>query len=192
MECSLNKQINKNIRIANIEQDAKHILEIYEPYILNTTVTFEYNKIPLKIFQQRMKIIMQQFPWLVYEEKGEILGYAYASSFHEREAYAWDCETSIYIKQECKKKGIGSQLYKVLFELIQRQGYYNLYALIAMPNPASISFHKKHGFQIDGIHKKTGYKFGQWIDLMMLSKTIGDFQIKPEKVKPIEEVFADF
>lgn len=191
MGCSLKKQINNNIRIVNIEQDAKHILEIYEPYILNTTITFEYNKIPLKTFQQRMKIIMQQFPWLVYEEKGEILGYAYASSFHEREAYAWDCEASIYIKQDYKKKGIGSQLYNVLFDLVKRQGYYNIYALIAMPNPNSVSFHKKHGFQVDGIHKKTGYKFGQWIDLMMLSKTIGDFQVKPEKVKTIEEVLAN-
>lgn len=191
MEYQLNKQIDNNIRIANMGRDAKDILEIYEPYILNTTITFEYHKIPLSVFQQRMKVIMKQFPWLVYEEKGKILGYAYASSFHEREAFAWDCEASIYIKQDCKKKGIGSRLYQVLFDLIQKQGYYNIYALIAMPNPDSVSFHKKHGFQVDGIHKKTGYKFGQWIDLMMLSKRIGDFQMEPKKLKTIEEVLME-
>lgn len=182
-----NRRSDGVIRMATPE-DASEIYAIYEPYILNTTVTFEYDRIPLEMFQNRMKTIMKKYPWLVYETDGEILGYAYASDFHERAAYSWDCELSIYLKENVRGRGIGTALYASLLEILEKQGYYQVYALISMPNPDSIVFHEKFGFTLDGIHKKTGYKFQRWIDLALLSKSLRSCEGEPEPVKPVWDV----
>lgn len=176
-----------HIRMA-VPGDAGRIYAIYEPYILNTTVTFEYDRIPLEKFEERMRTVMKKFPWLVYEADGEILGYAYASEFHERAAFAWDCELSIYLKENTRGRGIGTALYTELLEILKKQGYYQVYALISVPNPDSMAFHEKFGFTLDGVHKKTGYKFNRWIDLALLSKSLRDCQGEPEPVKTVWEV----
>lgn len=139
------------VRRADIETDAEKILAIYEPYILKTTVTFEYDKISLESFKLRMAGIIKQFPYLVYEEEGQVLGYAYAAPFQVRAAFGWDCETSVYLDQRAIGKGAGSALYDKLFPLLKKQGYYNVYARIALPNPQSIKFHEKHGFDLESI-----------------------------------------
>lgn len=171
------------IRMARPETDAQEILDIYTFYILHTTVTFECDPIPLSIFQERMKRIMTWFPWLVWETASsdgrretpfseKILGYAYASPFHERAAYAWDCETSMYLNQQAQRQGIGNKLYDVLLKLLQQQGYYNAYALISLPDSGSMAFHEKNGFQLEGIHRQTGFKHGQWLDLALTVKKL--------------------
>ncbi len=101
------------IRTATLE-DAEAIYKIYEPYILNTVITFEYAKIPAQIFQERMKRVMEKFPWLVCSIKGVIAGYAYSSPHLERAAYGWDCECSVYIDKAFYRRGIGSALYGAL------------------------------------------------------------------------------
>lgn len=179
-----------HIRMATLE-DAAEIYAIYEPYILKTTVTFEYDRLPVEVFQKRMSDVMEKFPWLVYEVNGEILGYAYASSFHTRAAYAWDCELSIYLKEDSRARGIGTALYTKLLEILERQGYYQAYALISVPNPDSMKFHEKFGFTLDGVHKKTGYKFRRWIDLALLSKCLRECEGEPEKVKTVWEVIEE-
>ncbi len=178
---------DSNIRMATLE-DAFRILEIYEPYILNTAVTFEYDPVPINVFQKRMESIMKQFPWLVYEVEGVIQGYAYCCPFHERAAFAWDCECSVYIDTKYQGNGIGSLLYKKLFQLVEAQGYYNIYALITTSNESSIRFHEKWGFQIDGNHKNCGYKFGEWHGLTFMSKQIRDLNTTPILVKSIHEI----
>ncbi|MFA9464100.1 MAG: N-acetyltransferase family protein [Velocimicrobium sp.] len=178
---------NTTIRLATLD-DAKKILEIYNPYIETTSITFEYNKLSLAHFEERMRTIIQKFPFIVYERNGIIIGYAYASSFHPRAAYAWDCDCSIYMDLSYQGKGIGTILYKTLFLLMKEMGYFNIYALVTSQNPISLSFHKKLGFEIEGHHDKTGYKFGKWLGVTRLVKRIGDFDKTPEPVKTIYEI----
>jgi Sortase and related acyltransferases len=182
---------NSFIRMASLS-DASSILEIYEPYILHTTSTFEYDPIPIDQFKHRMESIMNQFPWLVYEKDNKILGYAYCSPFHERAAFSWDCECSVYVDSNYHGIGIASSLYEKLFDLIQQQGYYNIYAIITETNKSSIQFHQKFGFQLDGIHKNVGYKFGTWLGVALLSKAIGDFGQIPSPVKSIHDLLEGY
>lgn len=177
----------KNIRLASLE-DAPAIQAIYKPYILNTAITFEYEPVSAEAFQQRMASVLTQFPWLVYEESGKIVGYAYCSRFKERAAFDWDCECSVYIEEGQHRKGIATALYEKLFELVSDQGYYNIYALINASHQSSILLHKKFGFTETGVYEKTGYKLGQWWDLMVMVKRIHPFNETPSKPKSIHTI----
>lgn len=168
------------IRPATLE-DAKDILAIYEPYILNTTITYEYDKIPLEDFKLRMESIMKKHPYLVYEVEGEIAGYAYASPHLERAGFAWDCEVAIYLSPKFHGQGIASKLYKVLFEIVEKQGYRNIYSVLDYPNEASFALHKKFGFTEVAIYKHTAFKLGAWRHLQVLEKRFGDLS-EPKKI----------
>jgi phosphinothricin acetyltransferase len=168
------------IRLA-APKDAQAILSIYEPYIINTAITFETETIPVEKFCDRMAGIQSRFPWLVYERDGKIIGYAYASSYRERAAFAWDCECSVYVAEEAHRKGIATRLYIQLFEMLKTQGYYNVYAFITYPHDSSVQLHKKFGFDEVGIFHKTGYKMGRWWDLIVMEKALQDFDEKPVK-----------
>ena len=106
------------IRPVNPQTDAEHILAIYEPYILDTSVSFEYEVPSLKDFQRRIETISASYPYLVWEEDGEILGYTYASPHGERTAFLWDVDLSIYLKKEAQGKHIGKKLYQALFSIL--------------------------------------------------------------------------
>lgn len=177
-----------SIRMANLE-DAAAIQTIYEPYILNTSITFEYEAISLEAFRQRMASVLIQFPWLVCEDSGRIVGYAYCSRFKERAAFDWDCECSVYIEESQHHKGIATALYEKLFNLVVAQGYYNIYALINASHQSSISLHKKFGFIETGIYEKTGYKLGKWCDLLVMVKRIRSFDDIPIKPKSVQEIY---
>ena len=173
----------ENIRFATLE-DAQAILSIYEPYIMNTAITFETVTVPIVDFKDRMSRIQAQFPWLVYEVEGRIIAYAYASYYRERAAFAWDCECSVYVSEEAQQRGIATKLYLELFDQLKKQGFYNVYAFITYPHESSIRLHKKFGFREVGIFYKTGYKMGSWWDLMVMEKALRDFDaepLKPEK-----------
>ncbi|HHV10568.1 MAG TPA: N-acetyltransferase [Clostridiales bacterium] len=174
--------MSERIRLATRE-DGAEILSIYEPYIMNTAITFETERLSLEDFQERMAKIQAQFPWLVYEADGRVVGYAYASYYRERAAYAWDCECSVYVSGEAQRKGIATKLYKELFDRLKEQGYRNVYAFITYPHDSSVELHRKFGFREVGIFHKTGYKLGTWWDLIVMEKAIGDFQ--PEPVRPV-------
>lgn len=175
------------IRMAVLE-DAEDILNIYEPYILNTVITFEYDRIPVPAFEERMKGIMRQFPWLVCHIDGKPAGYAYCSPHLERAAFAWDCECTVYLAEEYQGMGIASALYQALFDLVKMQGYYNIYALICDSNKGSIDFHLKHGFREIGTYYNTGFKLGEWRNLVVLEKKLRPFVGTPEPVLPIREL----
>lgn len=157
------------IRMA-VPEDVPEILEIYAPYILTSTVTFEYDVPCGRSFMQRFLKITTQFPWLVWEEDGSILGYAYASAPFERPAYSWCAEPSIYLRPGARGKGIGEKLYRVLEEILNRQGYQVLYALVTGENQASLRFHEKMGYTKKMELNRCGYKFGRWLNLIWLEK----------------------
>ncbi len=189
--CSKNKAGEEFIiRMATLE-DAASIYAIYEPYIMNTAITFEYDPVPLDSFHQRIASVLKQFPWLVCEKEGRILGYAYCGRFKERAAFDWDCECSVYIDEKEHRRGIATMLYQKLFELVYAQGYYTIYALITHSHATSIALHKKFGFTELGVYENTGYKFGQWWGLLVMEKRLRSFEEEPKKPKTIHEVLSE-
>jgi phosphinothricin acetyltransferase len=176
------------IRMARL-QDADAIAEIYRPYILETAITFEYEQVSAQAFTERIKNVQKQFPWLVCEQDGRVVGYAYCSRFKERAAFAWDCECSVYIHKDYHRRGIAGALYTKLFQLVREQGYFNIYALITHPHESSEALHKKFGFTEEGIYKNTGYKMGKWWDLLVMVKRLRSFEETPQMPKPISEIY---
>ena len=154
------------------EKDIPEILSIYAPYIENSTATFEYDVPCLRTFTQRFLDITAQFPWLVWEEEGRILGYAYASAPYTRAAFSWCAEPSIYLLPEAKGRGIGRKLYTVLEGILEKQGYQVLYALITAENEESLAFHRKMGYETKVEFCNCGYKFNRWLGLIWMEKRI--------------------
>ncbi len=154
------------------KNDVAALLSIYAPYIQTTTYTFEYEVPTLEQFTDRFLSITAEYPWLLWEENGQILGYAYGSRAFERTAYSWDADMSIYLAPEAKGRGIGKALYLAVEEILYRQGYHVLYGLVTNTNPASCAFHKALGYREFARHEKTGFKFGQWLDLIWFEKRL--------------------
>ena len=159
------------IRIAT-EADVPQILEIYSPYVENTTITFEYDVPTMEEFMTRYRRITEDFPWLVWEEKGEILGYTYACHPFERAAYSWCAEPSIYLKPSAQGRGIGRRLYAALEELLKLQGYQVLLALITGENFGSLKFHERLGYKSVGELIECGYKFEKWLNVFWMEKKL--------------------
>ena len=159
------------IRIA-LESDVPAMLAIYAPYVENTTVSFEYDVPSEEIFLQRFRDITRQFPWLVWEEEGRVLGYAYAARPFERAGYSWCAEPSIYLHDDARGRKIGRKLYAVLEEILKKQGYCVSYALITSENLPSLSFHKKCGYSTVAVFPNCGRKFDRWLGLHWMEKRL--------------------
>ena len=159
------------IRIA-AEADVPEMLAIYAPYILTTTSTFEYDVPAEDAFLQRFRTVTGQFPWLVWEEDGKILGYAYGSAPFERAAYRWCSETSVYLRPEARGRGIGKRLCLALEKVLAYQGYVRNYVLITAENSGSLEFHRKIGYSHLAKFENCGYKFGRWIGVVWMEKAL--------------------
>ena len=159
------------LRIA-AETEVQAMLDIYAPYIMTTTYSFEYEVPTEAEFLERFRKITEQFPWLVWEENGEVLGYAYGSAPFERAAYSWCAEASIYLKPEARGRGIGRQFYGELEEILAAQGYRVVYAIITAENEASVAFHRKMGYQNEKIFPDCGFKFGRWLGVVWMEKRL--------------------
>jgi len=153
-----------NIRRAKPE-DAGQIAEIYNYYILNTHHTFETEPLSAQEMLERVAEIGESYPYLVAEENGEILGYVYATQFKLRQAYKHSVEASIYVKNQAKQKGIGSQLYEKLLAELAETDVHAIMAGISLPNEASVRFHEKLGYEKVAHFKEVGYKLGRWVDV---------------------------
>ena len=168
------------IRDAGLE-DAKRLLEIYDYYVKNTAITFEYDTPALEESQKRMKKTMQRYPYLVIEKDGRIVGYAYAGPFVGRAAYDWSCETTIYLDYKVQKCGLGRRLYEALERALKDMGILNLYACIGFPQKEdeyltynSANFHAHLGYRTVGKFQKCGYKFERWYHMIWMEKIIGE------------------
>ena len=159
------------IRIAE-ERDLPEILSIYAPYILNTTHTFEYDVPTEEEFLRRFRSITAAFPWIVWEEDGRILGYAYGSAPFERAAYRWSCETSVYLRPEAQGRGIGRNLYTALEKLLSVQGFHKNYAIITSENTGSLAFHKSLGYRIAAELPGCAYKFDRRLGIVWMEKEL--------------------
>ena len=159
------------IRLATVE-DMPQILAIYAPYVENTTVSFEYEAPAPDAFLQRFQSVTADFPWLVWEEAGQILGYAYAARPFERPAYSWCAEPSIYLRPDARGRGLGAKLYAALEEILKRQGYCRLYAIITAENQSSLRFHEKMGYRNVGQLHSCGWKLGRWCSIIWMEKSL--------------------
>lgn len=168
------------VRDATME-DAARILEIYDYYVKNTAITFEYDTPTLDEFKGRMEKTMRRYPYLVIVKDGCIEGYAYAGAFVGRAAYDWSCEMTVYLDHDARKCGMGRKIYEALEHALRDMGILNLYACIGYPQNEdeyltrnSADFHEHLGFVKVGEFHKCGYKFGRWYDMIWMEKIIGE------------------
>ena len=175
------------IRNAAIE-DAGELLSIYAHYVKNTGITFEYEVPSADEFSRRIHGTLSKYPYLVAESGEGILGYAYASSFKDRAAYAWSVETSIYIRKGCHGRGTGTLLYQALENILARQNILNLNACIAYPNPESIAFHENLGYRTVAHFTKCGFKAGRWYDMVWMEKMLGCHPDTPQPFIPFPDL----
>ena len=168
------------IRLVN-DSDAEAIARIYRPAVEDTTISFETVAPDREEIVRRIADTTQSHPWLVCELDGVVVGYAYASKHRVRAAYRWSVDTSVYVDATCRRCGIGRGLYVSLFSVLSAQGFFNAYAGIALPNPASVGLHESVGFRPIGVYQRVGYKLGAWQD-------VGWWQVflKPHDASPGE------
>lgn len=145
--------------------DAHAIGLIYNYYIAHSVITFEETLIDEKEMLSRIQTIQTSFPFLVYEQTGQILGYAYATHWRLRSAYRYAVESTVYLDTAANGKGVGTQLYQALIHGLRENNFRAVIGGIALPNPASVALHEKLGFEKVAEFKKVGFKFGQWIDV---------------------------
>ena len=152
--------------------DARSLLDIYAPYVENTAITFEYEVPTIEDFATRIAKTLEKYPYLVAEEDGVVVGYAYASTYYARAAYDWAVELSVYVSQDARGQGVGSKLYDALEDLLEQIGYIHFLACISLPNEASLALHRKRGYQQVAHFPKIGYKFNRWHDIVWLQKSL--------------------
>jgi L-amino acid N-acyltransferase YncA len=146
--------------------DASQIAAIYNPYILETVISFEEAAVSSDEMALRIADTLQTgLPWLVAEQNGQILGYAYASKWKGRCAYRYAVESSVYLAKAARGQGLGSTLYRALLAQLRIDGRHTVIGGVALPNAASVALHEKLGFKSVALFKEVGYKFGQWIDV---------------------------
>jgi phosphinothricin acetyltransferase len=145
--------------------DGARICEIYNYYVESTDISFEEEPVSRQEMERRIIAVTRNYPWLVYEEAGEILGYAYLSRWKERSAYRYTAETTIYVVKGHAGEGIGTKLLKVLLERARELEIHALIAVVAQPNEKSVALHEKFGFKKAAYFPEVGFKRGAWIDV---------------------------
>lgn len=153
------------IRQANSEIDAEAIAAIYAPFVNDTVISFEDVAPTAAEMAARIERLTRTHAWLVAEDGGEILGYAYGCPHRERAAYRWATEVSVYVDPRHQRRGAGRALYEALFGLLAEQGYRIALAGIALPNDASVALHEACGFEPVGVYRRIGFKLGAWWDV---------------------------
>ena len=167
--------------------DVPAMLAIYAPYVLETTVTFEYAVPTLSEFEDRFSAVTEKLPWLVWEKAGAVLGYAYASLPFTRAAYAWCAEPSIYLRSDARGRGIGKRLYAALESILLELGYVVSYAIITGENAPSLAFHYALGYRKCGELVNSGQKFGRWLDVYWLEKRLNSVETPRNSPIPWKE-----
>ena len=154
----------EQLRIARLG-DAEQILEIYRPVVQDTAISFEVESPSVAEMQGRIEHTLVRLPWLVIEEDGRILAYAYAAPHRDRLAYQWSADVAVYVHPQARRRGLARRLYTSLLGLLRFLGYFNAYAGIALPNESSVSLHQAMGFSQIAVYHKVGYKQGTWRDV---------------------------
>ena len=177
-------------------EDAEQLLEIYTPFVISensslSNVSFELAAPDVEEFRQRIKDISKQFPYLVGEVNGQILGYVYCHPYRERLAYQWAVEVTIYLAPAGQGKGLGRLLYETMEKLLCLQGVTMAYSCITVGNDHSIKMHQALGYRLIGTFTNSGYKNGQWLDTVWLEKQLQPCPKQPDNIKSWWELDPD-
>jgi phosphinothricin acetyltransferase len=174
------------IRLATLD-DAEPVQAIYAPYC-HTPISFESEPPSVADIRGRLAKVLAHFPWLIYEDDGEVLGYAYATPHRERAAYRWSVDTSVYVGQGRQRRGLGRALYTSLLAVLPLQGFINAYAGVTLPNPGSIGLHEAMGFQPVGVYRNVGFKCGSWHDVAWFERPLQPRPAEPPPPRRCEDV----
>ena len=170
---------SEDIKIRDVlPEDAERIQEIYSPYVADTVISFEITVPDKAEMKKRIeKLLANKFPYIVAEnERGTVVGYAYADKFGEREAYRYSFIVSIYLDMEVQSRGIGQKLYNELEKRMEKMGIVQVLSAITGKNEKSLKFHEKNGFTKIGHFPNVGYKMGEWHDIIWMNKTINSIE----------------
>jgi phosphinothricin acetyltransferase len=176
-----------HIRLAS-DADVDAIAEIYGPVVESTTISFETSAPDREEMARRVHDTLRSYPWLVCEVEGHLAGYASATRHRVRGAYRWSVDTSVYIDEAYRRRGVGRGLYESLFAILAAQGYFNAYAGIALPNPASVALHESIGFERIGVYRGVGYKLGRWCDVGWWQRSLRDRQRSPRQPQDLATI----
>ncbi|HUR83800.1 MAG TPA: GNAT family N-acetyltransferase [Solirubrobacteraceae bacterium] len=160
------------VRHADPGRDAAACAAIYAPYVHDSAVSFEDVPPSAAGFAETIERTSRTHPFIVLEDDGRVVGYAYASQHRPRAAYRWAADVAIYVDAGYQRRGAGRRLYEALFELMRRQGLRIACAGITVPNDASIGLHRAVGFQLVGTYERIGWKAGAWRDVSWWQKQL--------------------
>ncbi|SFS38929.1 GNAT family N-acetyltransferase [Halostagnicola kamekurae] len=175
------------IRIATLA-DADAIRDIYAPFCEGSAVTFEESVPTEAEVAARIESTLETYPWLVCERDDEVVGYAYASALRPRRAYEWVVELSVYVADGARGDGIGRGLYASLFAILERQGVCDAYAVTTLPNPETVRFHERLGFERLVDFPRVGYTQGEWHDVRWWRRPIATKPESPPRPTPLPDV----
>lgn len=145
--------------------DAARVCDVYNPYVLESTATFETEPVAAAEMRRRIREVLRGHPWLVYERSGRILAYAYAAPWNRRSAYRHTADCSVYVAQSEQGRGIGTELYRALVDRLAAGAFHTVVGSVALPNGPSVALHEKLGFEKAGELREVGRKFGRWVDV---------------------------
>lgn len=175
------------IRLAT-DADAPSVAEIYAPYCNHTAISFEEIAPTAGEMAKRIRTISSTRPWIVLEDDGAVVGYAYASPHNERAAYRWSVSTAIYISALHQRRGAGRALYTTLFDVLRHLGYFTATAGITLPNAASVGLHEAFGFALVGVYRDIGHKMGAWHDVAWYQASLQTIPSQPTDPRPVSVV----
>ena len=175
------------LRVARPD-DAGGIAAIYAPYVRDTAISFETEPPNEAEMHRRIKATLETHPWLVAEEAGRIMGYAYASQHRAREAYRWSCDVTVYLAEDARGRRLGTHLYTELIRILRAQGFRNAFAGIALPNPASVALHESVGFRHLGTYREVGFKLGAWQDVGWWQLSLSSEPSGPTEIIPFRDL----
>ena len=175
---------NAEIRLAEID-DARRILEIYTPYVAETSLTLTSTVPTLEQVVQTMLDVKKHYPYLVCCIQGNVVGFAYAYRHRPHEAYNWSADLAIYVDPKFQGRGIATALYTALFQILKNQGFCNIYAVITIPNDASVALHRSFGFKELVVMEKSGFKLGRWHDNLLMRMVISGCADPAEHGNPL-------
>lgn len=163
-------------------EDAEACAAIYAPYVTDSVITFELKPPTVEEMAARIAVAKVRHSWLILEDAGQVVGYAYGSEFKSRAAYRWSCEVSVYLEVARTRSGGGRMLYEALFERLAYRGYRTAIAGMTLPNAASEGLHRAMGFELVGIYRKIGWKHDAWHDVAFMQRALSTGEDPPAEI----------
>lgn len=166
------------------EADAPACARVYAPYVRDTAISFELEPPDAAELARRIAAAQRAHAWLVAEDAGAVLGYAYAGDYRARAAYRWSCEVSVYVALDRRGAGVGRALYEALLPRLAGLGFRTAVAGTTLPNDASVRLHEALGFEPAGVIRAVGWKLGRWHDVALLQRPLGPGAATPPDERP--------